>query len=448
VNVEPRRPPAFDHRDVGTSAQVWREAPQWQALPRVGIPGHVRRLLVVAAHPDDETLAAGGLVALAGRAGLAVDVVVATDGAASHPDSPTHTREQLAVRRAREVTAAVHALAPAAQLHLLGLPDGDLAEHVALLAERVVDLVGTRGGETLLVATWQGDGHPDHEAAGAAARTAAWRTDATLWQSPLWLWSWGGPEDLPWETAHLVPLPADVVRLKTEAVAQHLSQVAPLSERPGDETLLAPAFLEHFRGDAELHLEVAPDRSSPFDALHLALPDPWEVRSSWYERRKRAVTLASLPHERYDRAIDVGCSVGELSAELAARCGWLLAVDESAVAVRQAHHHLIVHRGVEVSRLDLPEEWPQRSLDLVVVSETGYFLSPARLDALIGCIRRSLAPGGVVLACHWRHEIRGWPLDGPQVHERLHAGLALRRVVQHDDEDFELAVWQDDREDG
>ena len=39
-----------------------------------------------------------------------------------------------------------------------------------------------------------------------------------------------------------------------------------------------------------------------FDAMYDADPDPWEVETSWYERRKLAVHLASLPRERYATA--------------------------------------------------------------------------------------------------------------------------------------------------
>ena len=46
-----------------------------------------------------------------------------------------------------------------------------------------------------------------------------------------------------------------------------------------------------------------------------------------------------------------------------------------------------------------------------------------------------------VVACHWRHEIVGWPLRGGQVHEVLHAALGLPRVEHVVEDDFLLSVW-------
>ncbi|WP_258374343.1 PIG-L deacetylase family protein [Curtobacterium sp. MCBD17_032] len=44
---------------------------------------------MVAPHPDDETLGAGGLIAIAADRGLPVHVVLVSRGEGSHPESPT-----------------------------------------------------------------------------------------------------------------------------------------------------------------------------------------------------------------------------------------------------------------------------------------------------------------------------------------------------------------------
>src|ERR1700712_5832000 len=95
---EPRN---FTHVGPGTPAVVWRRHPEWEAGDPISLEG-LSRMVVVAAHPDDESLGAGGLLASASRSGLTVDLLCATDGEGSHPDSPTRTPEELAVIRAEE----------------------------------------------------------------------------------------------------------------------------------------------------------------------------------------------------------------------------------------------------------------------------------------------------------------------------------------------------------
>ena len=64
-------------------------------------------LLVLAPHPDDESLGCGGIIAEARARGHAVYVTVVTDGTASHPGSRTHTAARLQAVREKEVQAAV-----------------------------------------------------------------------------------------------------------------------------------------------------------------------------------------------------------------------------------------------------------------------------------------------------------------------------------------------------
>lgn len=430
----------FHHDDQGTDEREWQTAEGWTGLARQSLPDELDRLVVLVPHPDDETLAVGGVLHLAGRLGWAVDVLIATDGAASHPASPTHPEERLRVVRAGEVRAAVAELDPRARVHLLGLPDGQLAEHRSQLVETVVDVVRD-GGRTLLISTWRADGHPDHEAAAQAAAVVAWRTDASLWQAPIWAWMWASPDTFPWAGAHRVELSAGTREAKQRALAQHRSQHAPLSPEPGDEALLSASFLSHFERGAELFWACEPDRSTPFDQLHTEQADPWQTHTSDYEERKRSVILASLPRQRYRRALEIGCSVGVLSHDLAGRCEELVAVDESAVALDRARTLLAGLCHVSLVRGDLPEDWPAGELDLVVLSETGYYLSPARLDRLLARVEETVAPDGQLLTCHWRHEIRGWPLDGAGVREQIQRRLGWPQLVQHLDEDFELCVW-------
>lgn len=435
---------AFHHADTGTPEPEWVARREWACVPPLTLDlADTTRLVLVAAHPDDETLGAGGLLATAAAADLHIEVVLLSAGEASHPDSSTHSPGDLATLRVEETRAAVALLAPRARLVLVGLPDGDLDSHADELVDAIVRAVGEHGPTTLLAAPWRHDGHADHEAAGRAAAVAAHRTDARLIEYPIWLWHWAAPDHAPWSRLRALPLDGAVLARKSHAISVHRSQVAPLSATPGDEALLHPGMLEHFVRGHETFVEEAPTPDAVFDRVHGDTADPWDVDASWYEERKRDLTLAALPHRRYRRALEVGCSIGALTARLATRCDEVLALDGSRVAVASATTRLAQTPNVRVERAHLPEAWPDGRFDLVVVSEVGYFLSPARLRRLIARAEASLADDGVVVLCHWRHPIVGWPLDGPRVHEVWRRSTRLGVVAEHREADFLLDVLGD-----
>ena len=431
----------FDHAVAGTPRATWTASDAWRRVPVWTPPGGPASLLVVAAHPDDESLGAGGAIARLSECGWQVVVVVATDGEGSHPGSPTLGPEALAVRRRDEADDAIRRLGPGIQVHHLGLPDGQLETREDELVDRLVDLVGEDGVQHTLLAPWSQDPHADHRAAGRAARQAAHRTDSQLLEYPIWAWHQLLPDDLPWARALRLELTDDERRRKAEAVAAHTSQVLPLSDDPRDGAVVTPDMLTHFSGVEEVYLVTesgAPP--TPFEDLHTRLADPWQVDDSWYERRKRAVLLAALPDATYATALELGCSVGALTEDLAGRCAQVTAVDLSAAAVARARHRLVGCDRVTVERRTVPNELPEGPFDLVVLSEVGYFLSPRDLAATVSALEPTRR-NGVVVACHWLHPIRGWPLDGAAVHRRLRDAWG-RPVVRHHERDFLLEVWQ------
>ena len=88
--------------------------------------GAIRSLLVVAPHPDDEVIGCGGLIARTLEAGGRVAVCIMSDGAASHPGSPTFPPDRLArTRRAESLAALGHLGVGADSVHFLDLPDGE-----------------------------------------------------------------------------------------------------------------------------------------------------------------------------------------------------------------------------------------------------------------------------------------------------------------------------------
>ena len=429
----------FRHDDPGARPQDWVDVVGAADPPQLDLSRY-RRLVVVGAHPDDESLGAGGLVATATAAELPTALLVATDGEASHPYSASHSREAMARRRRDELVRAAAALGlDRSKVTTLALPDGQVGDHTDAVVAAIVDLVGD-GRDCLLVAPYRADGHPDHEAIGRCAVTAAHRTGATLAEYPIWLWHAGEPHDLPVASLARLPLSPRASAAKKAAIASHTSQVRALTDQPGDEVMLTASVLEHFEGDEELFVLTsagsAPD--DRLDRLHSDDVDPWGAETRWYEQRKRSLLLAALPRPAFARGLEVGCSTGVLTEALLDRTASLAATDSSPAALELARGRL--GDRAELRLMTAPQEWPDGSFDLVVVSEVGYFLSPGALERLVDRVATSLSPDGVVVLCHWRHPVRGWAVDGPQVHRAFARGDLPEVAATYRDRDVEIVV--------
>lgn len=251
------RPARFDGQAAGTPESAWTAANLPDRAAALDLNG-VRRLVVVSAHPDDETLGAAGLIACLNARDVPVEVVVASDGEASHPRSSTITASALGRRRRVEMTAAIEHLAPRATVQWLARPDGRLAEHETELAGSIARRLGADATGTLVVAPWRADGHPDHEAAARAAARAVDGSGAAVVEFPIWAWLWATPDD-----PRLRPEAVRVLRLgerewqrKLRAIAEHRSQIGSLTEDPDDRPVLTPTFLDHFRRPFEVFLPV------------------------------------------------------------------------------------------------------------------------------------------------------------------------------------------------
>lgn len=438
----PQSPPDFTHDGPGVDAATWADRPEWAQVADLDLSDldgePVRRLVVVAAHPDDESLGAAGLLARAHARGLEVLVVLATLGEASHPGSPTLTPAALSGRRLRESHAALAEVAPGGRISALDLGDGRLATSEAELCRHLVEIVGDGRG-TLLVAPWRHDGHPDHEAAGRAAAVAAVRTGARLLEYPVWLWHWGAPPDLPWRDVRRLPLSTAERAAKAASVQAHRTQVAGLSDQPGDEVLLGAGLLAHFAGGHETYLE-QPTHDPALEQVHQQAEDPWGVDTRWFEERKRRLVLACLPARRYAAAWEAGCSTGGLAQALLSRCEVVVGTDSSTTAVAAARERLADEPRARVEERDVTAGWPAASYDLVVLSEVGYFLSPRDLDRFGDVVEVALRAGGVLVLCHWRHDIEGWPRDGADVSARLAARVGWSVQARYADRDVEILV--------
>jgi LmbE family N-acetylglucosaminyl deacetylase len=433
---------SFDHREPGTDPAAWVRSTADLETDPTTLDG-VTSVVVVAPHPDDETLGAGALLATAADAGLPAHVLLVTRGEGSHPDSPTTTPERLRAVRDDEFRTALRILHPAASATVLDVPDGGLREHPDVLRDALTAHLAATTGRVLVVAPWRGDGHRDHRIAGEVAEEVVARSDAAeLLAYPIWAWHWDDPQDsaMPWDRARALPVSAAVLERKRSALAAYVSQTEPLSPAPGDEAIVDDRHAAHHLGPTEWSFAVDTSASrsrESFDAHYERKPEGWDFDGSWYERRKRAVTLAALPRERYRSALELGCATGVLTAALTERADAVLGTDISAAPLERARHRAPAARFVQAA---LPSEWPSGRWDLVVMSEVGYYLSPADLDATVDAVLASLDDDGVLVACHWRHPDDEAVSSGDAVDARLAERWPRPALVRHVEPDFVLTV--------
>ncbi|UDF12209.1 PIG-L family deacetylase [Antiquaquibacter oligotrophicus] len=229
---------SFDHRDPGTSEEEWTSSQHWASVPWADARD-IDHVIVLAAHPDDETLGAGALTSRLHRAGTRVTVVLATRGEAAE-------RGGDAIVRTAEFYEAASILAPGCDIVDLGLPDGRLGEHELDLEAALIGLARA----DLIVAPWRGDGHSDHTACGAVAALAAASSAAILLEYPVWMWHWASPDDadVPWDDLIRVPVSPIDRAAKRAALASYPSQT---DAGDGVEPILHRGMLSHFEREWE-----------------------------------------------------------------------------------------------------------------------------------------------------------------------------------------------------
>jgi LmbE family N-acetylglucosaminyl deacetylase len=221
----------------------WLAAQHWPGLDLAAIAG--RRVVTLAAHPDDEVLGVGGLLASLAARHHKIVMVWATDGEASHPDSAAISPPALGrLRRAESRRALAQLGVQPVATHHLGMPDGGLASRLEGLHRELGAIICP--GD-VVIAPWEGDGHPDHEAVGRAGVFPG----TTRWSYPVWMWHWAQPDDprVPWPSLRAVS--THDVTAKAAAIAQFVSQTEAIGPAPEDAAILPPHVVSRFQRSNE-----------------------------------------------------------------------------------------------------------------------------------------------------------------------------------------------------
>ena len=168
-----------------------------------------------------------------------------------------------------------------------------------------------------------------------------------------------------------------------------------------------------------------------FDALYGADPDPWRFASSDYERAKYAATMAALPPRRFAAGLEVGCSIGVLTSQIAQRCDTLLALDVAEAALAQARARCAPahHTGLRFERRAVPGDWPDGRFDLIMFSEVLYYLDASDLRETARLAVATLQPGGCMLLVHYLGET-DYPATGDEAAEGFVAACGLSPALQ------------------
>lgn len=219
--------------------------------------------LIIAPHPDDESLGCGGTIALLRQQGYEVHVLFVSDGTMSHPNSPSYPADRLRQVREAEALQAVDRLdVPASNALFMRLKDrqvptpaqASFPDAVAQMRQLLI-----RRNPTTVFVPWRRDPHPDHR--------ASWQIlNAVLADLPyqprvleylIWLWELGDQRDMPgpeemrvWQ----VPI-GSVMTQRDEAIAAHRSQVTRMIDDDPTAFYLSPELLAHFNAPRELFLE-------------------------------------------------------------------------------------------------------------------------------------------------------------------------------------------------
>lgn len=142
-------------------------------------------------------------------------------------------------------------------------------------------------------------------------------------------------------------------------------------------------------------------------ALYANEDDPWEFRTSAYERAKFRATADVLLRPTYSSALELGCGNGELARHIAPRCARYTGLDAVACALDAARR--VVPEGQFVQAY-LPCDLPDGPHDLIVLSEVLYFLDHDGLFSLGHQLARRW-PAAEVVAVTWLGPT-GNPLEG------------------------------------
>lgn len=222
---------------------------------------HINSCMILAPHPDDESLGCGGLISLLVAHNINVSVVVTTDGSMSHPNAKSYSPQQLAEVRKGEILNALGILGVAKEKsYFLNGKDSALASKNEVGFSELVDKLALLLKEELpqlVLVPYELDPHCDHRATWQLLNEALKNfSKVKVWEYPIWLYELAAQGDIPTlkngELKKLYVQP--FLEKKMAAIHSHLSQTTRMIDDPTG-FMLTPQIIEHFATDYEYFFE-------------------------------------------------------------------------------------------------------------------------------------------------------------------------------------------------
>ncbi|MGI8786467.1 MAG: PIG-L deacetylase family protein [Pyrinomonadaceae bacterium] len=218
------------------------------------------KTLVIAPHPDDESLGCGGTIALLRELQQEVKILVLSDGTLSHPNSAKFPPAKLRDLRETEMLAALEILGVSGANATFfrycdrSIPNEESSEFGEAV-ERCRRYLEEIQPQTILV-PWRRDPHPDHRAAYALLN-AADENKSRIIEYPIWLWEIAQDADAP-RFDEVKAWRLDIEKVsdkKQKAIRAHASQTTDLIDDDPKGFRLTPEILANFDCQWEVYLE-------------------------------------------------------------------------------------------------------------------------------------------------------------------------------------------------
>lgn len=215
--------------------------------------------LIVAPHPDDETLGCGGAIALLRSLNCNVQVLVISNGTLSHPRSRKYPADRLLALRETETLSALKLLGVEANaVTFCRMQDGSISTQYQSAVASCRGYI-TEVAPQIIFLPWRYDPHADHRATWKLIKAALHdlHLSPRLIEYPIWDWDSEQRGSLP-ASLEVTTWRLDistVVEVKQQAIAVYRSQITDLIDDDPQGFRLSAEMLANFTRPWEVYLE-------------------------------------------------------------------------------------------------------------------------------------------------------------------------------------------------